>query len=77
MNTFKCPECGSTEVGSHLYVSPDPSSYQNVDDPWSHVLQQIECGDCNNCIPSHLGERWLIEVMSLLKGNGERNIKGK
>ena len=32
MNTFKCPECGSTEVGSHLYVSPDPSSYHNIDD---------------------------------------------
>ena len=58
MNTFICPECGSTEVGSHLYVSPDPSSYHNADDPWSHVLQQIECGDCNNYIPSHLGERW-------------------
>ena len=54
MNTFKCPECGSTEVGSQLYVSPDPSSYHNVDDPWSHVLQQIECGNCNNCIPSHV-----------------------
>ena len=58
MNTFKCPECGSTEVGSHLYVSPDPSSYHKVDDPWSHVLQQIQCGDCNSYIPSHLGERW-------------------
>ena len=58
MNTFKCPECGSTEVGSHLYVSPDPSSYRNADDPWSNVLQQIQCGDCNNYIPSHLGERW-------------------
>ena len=58
MNTFICPECGSTEIGSQLYVSPDPSSYHNVDDPWSNVLQQILCGDCNNYIPSHLGERW-------------------
>jgi len=58
MNTFKCPECGSTEIGSQLYVSPDPSSHHNVDDPWSNVLQQILCGDCNNYIPSHLGERW-------------------
>ena len=58
MNTYKCPECGSTEVGSQLYVSPDPSSYDNIDNPWSHVLQQILCGKCNNYIPSHLGERW-------------------
>ena len=58
MNSFKCPECGSTEVGSQLYVSPDPSSYHKIDDPWAHVLQQIQCGDCNSYIPSHLGERW-------------------
>ena len=58
MNTFKCPECGSTEIGSQLFVSPDPNSYDNIDDPWTHVLRQILCGDCNNYIPSHLGERW-------------------
>ena len=58
MNTFKCPECGSTEIGSQLFVSPDPNSYDNIDDPWAHVLQQILCSDCNNYIPSHLGERW-------------------
>jgi len=58
MSSFKCPECGSTEVGSQLYVSPDPNSYHNTNDLWSHVLQQILCGECNNYIPSHLGERW-------------------
>ena len=58
MSSFKCPECGSSEIGSQLFVSPDPNSYHNINDPWSHVLQQILCGECNNYIPSHLGERW-------------------
>jgi hypothetical protein len=31
---------------------PDPR------DPWSHVLQVIECGECHEGIPAHLAERW-------------------
>ena len=31
---------------------PDP------DDPWSNILQQLECAKCENFIPAHLGERW-------------------
>ena len=54
MNSFQCPECGSINIKSQLYVStvPDPN------DPWSSVLQQLECGGCNSYIPAHLGERW-------------------
>ena len=54
MTSFQCPECGSIKIKSHLYVStiPDP------DDPWSSVLQQLECASCNSYIPAHLGERW-------------------
>ena len=54
MKSFICPECNSKEYKSHLYVStiPDPN------DPWSSVLQQLECGGCNSYIPAHLGERW-------------------
>ena len=54
MSSFQCPECGSIKIKSQLYVStvPDP------DDPWSSVLQQLECGGCNSYIPAHLGERW-------------------
>ena len=54
MTSFQCPECGSIKIKSRLYVStiPDP------DDPWSSVLQQLECVSCNSCIPAHLGERW-------------------
>ena len=54
MTSFQCPECGSIKIKSQLYVStvPDP------DDPWSSVLQQLECEGCNSYIPAHLGERW-------------------
>ena len=54
MNSFKCPECASDKYKSHLYVSTEP----NLDDPWSSVLQQYECANCNNYIPAHLAERW-------------------
>ena len=54
MKSFICPNCSSTKYKSHLYVStmPDP------DDPWSNILQQLECAKCENFIPAHLGERW-------------------
>ena len=58
MNTFKCPECGSTEVASSLYVSTDWSVTGEALSPWSYVLQQIHCANCDEYIPSHLGERW-------------------
>ena len=54
MKSFICPECNSTEYKSHLYVSTEP----DPNDPWSSVLQQLECGGCNSYIPAHLGERW-------------------
>ena len=43
MNIFKCPECGSTEVASSLYVSTDWSVTGEALSPWSYVLQQIHC----------------------------------
>ena len=54
MKIFICPECNSKEYKSHLFVStiPDPN------DPWSNILQQFECANCENYIPAHLGERW-------------------
>jgi len=54
MTSFQCPECGSIKIKSHLYVS----TISDPDDPWSNVLQQLECASCNFCIPAHLGERW-------------------
>ena len=54
MGYFKCPECNSYKYKSHLYVSNEP----NPDDPWSSILQQYECANCNNYVPAHLAERW-------------------
>ena len=54
MTSFQCPECGSIKIKSQLYVSTVP----DLDDPWSNVLQQLECAGCNSYIPAHLGERW-------------------
>ena len=58
MSSFKCPECGSAEVASNLCVSTDWSITGKASDPWSYVLQQIHCANCDEYIPSHLGERW-------------------
>ena len=58
MNSFKCPECGSAEVASNLCVSTDWSTGGEATSPWSYVLQQIHCANCDEYIPSHLGERW-------------------
>ena len=58
MNSFKCPECGATKVASNLCVSTDWSVSGKVSGPWSYVLQQLLCGQCDEYIPSHLGERW-------------------
>ena len=58
MNTFKCPECGLAEVASNLCVSTDWSVTGQASSPWSYVLQQIHCANCDEYIPSHLGERW-------------------
>ena len=58
MSSFKCPECSSAEVASNLCVSTDWSTGGEASSPWSYVLQQIHCGNCDEYIPSHLGERW-------------------
>ena len=58
MTSFKCPECGATEVASNLCVSTDWSIGREASSPWSYVLQQIHCANCDEYIPSHLGERW-------------------
>ena len=58
MKSFKCPECGSTKVGGQLLVSTDWSTGNNASNPWSYVLQQLLCKQCDSYIPSHLGERW-------------------
>ena len=58
MNSFKCPECGSNKIGSNICVSTDWSVTGEVTTPWSFVLQQICCGNCDTYIPAHIGERW-------------------
>ena len=58
MSSFICPQCGSAEVASNLCVSTDWSTGGEATSPWSYVLQQIHCGNCDEYIPSHLGERW-------------------
>ena len=54
MSNFICPECKSETYKSHIYVS----TYPDPNDPWSHVLQQFKCANCNNFIPAHLALRW-------------------
>ena len=33
-------------------------SFPDETDPWSGILQRIQCGSCHSVIPAHLGERW-------------------
>ena len=58
MSSFHCPECGATKVASNLCVSTDWSVTREASSPWSYILQQILCANCDEYIPSHLGERW-------------------
>ena len=58
MNSFKCPECEASEVESNLCLSTDWSVTGEVSSPQSYVLQQLLCRQCDEYIPSHLGERW-------------------
>lgn len=55
---FICPECGSKETGEKLFLSKEPLPQKNTKDPWSSILQQIECIKCKMIIPIHLAERW-------------------
>mgnify|MGYP002527202953 CR=1 FL=1 len=51
---FLCPNCGSknkTEFVIHL--SPDLGP-----DPWSFVMEVLQCADCGEGIPTHLAELW-------------------
>ena len=52
--SFKCPECGSTESNESVLVETDFSK----DDPWSGVLQRRRCAKCGFVIPAHLAELW-------------------
>lgn len=54
---FICPECNSKESGGEILISKEPSRSNNKN-PWSNVMQQMECHDCKMIIPSHLAERW-------------------
>ena len=54
---FICPECGSKESGEEIFVSKEPSPIKSKN-PWTKVLQQVECNDCKMIIPAHLAERW-------------------
>ena len=56
MKSFKCPECGATKVASNLCVSTDWSVTGEASSPWSYVLQQLLCRQCDEYIPSHLGK---------------------
>ena len=53
---FVCPECGGTTPAVVAMVSTSPAA--GPEDPWSHVLQIIECEQCRREIPAHLAERW-------------------
>jgi len=53
--SFLCPNCGSRVSLGKIYVSPAESTHG---DPWSAILQIIECALCRISIPAHLGERW-------------------
>jgi uncharacterized Zn finger protein len=51
---FLCPECGSREAEQMIFRDPMP----NKIDPWSMVLQVVECAACHSVIPAHLAELW-------------------
>ena len=51
---FICPECNSEESGEEILISKESSPSKN---PWSSVMQQVECNDCKMIIPTHLAER--------------------
>ena len=52
--SFKCPECGSTESNESALVETAFSK----DDPWSDILQRHRCVRCGFVIPAHLAELW-------------------
>lgn len=54
---FICPECNSKESGEETLISREPSPIKNKN-PWSSVMQQVECNDCKMIIPTHIAERW-------------------
>jgi len=56
MGEFICIECGSKREGESLMMEKIQGN--NSNDPWSLVLQQIECLDCKSILPTHLAERW-------------------
>jgi transposase-like protein len=66
---FKCPECGSSEVGGMQFVDTcfDPA------DAWSGVLQRYRCAKCRSVIPAHLGERW--DGISFTEAQGEWQLR--
>ena len=52
--SFVCPNCGGCVPGDIANIS----RVGPTDDPWSRVLQTIDCALCRHTIPAHLGERW-------------------
>lgn len=52
--SFKCPECGSTESSESALVETEFSE----NDIWSGVLQRHRCAKCRFVIPAHLAELW-------------------
>jgi len=50
---FICPECGSEKESLIMMVETEPDD----SNPWSMVLNRIECADCAQIIPAHLAQR--------------------
>jgi hypothetical protein len=51
---FICPECGSRESAAVALVE----TVFSEGDPWSGVLEEIQCAKCGSVVPAHLAERW-------------------
>ena len=53
-NEFICPECGSHRARPKVFVS----AVIREGNPWSVVLQRVQCAKCSAMVPAHLAERW-------------------
>ena len=57
-NGYGFDDNGMAYTQDDLWYDEEFDEYLDPNDPWSNVLQQYECANCNNYIPAHLAERW-------------------
>jgi len=71
MKSFKCPECGATEIRSHLCVSTDWSTGGKATNPWSYVyFNSFVVRNAIAISPLILEKGGMILLTKKLKRNG-------